>query len=353
MASEETPSIITVWLRLMKIRVIVLLQITAICAILMHDMLARSGEIASVGRTWMETLETSLIVFVGGTLSAGGANAINMWYDRDIDPGMNRTAKRPIPAGHIGAMHALLFGIIISILGVGVLWQVHWKAGAWCLFSVLYYVFIYTIWLKRRTPQNIVVGGIAGATPPLIGWAAAASGVIESSNMFDLASPIPWLLFLIIFLWTPPHFWALALYRSGEYAKVGVPMMPNVKGANRTLFESKIYCILLMSLVAIPFIWPDYGLDWKAALLMGALGIWYSASVFAINPEEGIDENGRLPSAFHSFMLSLVYLAYMFVGLVAVVAPIVIGVSTAVIIIVMHIYFINKKKRAKTIPSDR
>lgn len=345
MSDEAQPNLLSIWLSLMKLRVIILLQVTAICAILIHDLLARAGEIAVDGRTWMATFETSLVVFLGGTLSAGGANAINMWYDRDIDPEMTRTANRPIPAGHIGPKHALIFGIVISIIGSGLLWAVHWKAGFWSLFSVLFYVFIYTIWLKRRTSQNIVIGGIAGSTPPLIGWAAAAAGTIESSNPFDLASPVPWLLFLIIFLWTPPHFWALALYRSSEYGKVGVPMMPNVKGAKRTLFESKIYCVLLISLTAVPFVWPNYGLGWEAALLMGGLSIWYSASVFAINPDENFDASGRMPSAFTSFMLSLVYLAYMFVGLVAVVAPRWVGGIICILLVANHVYFTMKVKK--------
>ncbi len=316
--SENSPGLINIWMRLMKLRVIVLLQITAICAILMHDLLARKGAIDSVDRVWLDTLQTSIWVIIGGTLSAGGANSINMWYDKDIDPGMNRTSKRPIPAGEVSPLHALIFGIVISIIGVAVLWNVHWKAGFWSAFSVLFYVLVYTMWLKRRTPQNIVIGGAAGATPPVIGWAAAAAGTIESSNAFDLGSPIPWMLFLLIFLWTPPHFWALALYRGGEYGKVGVPMMPDAKGAKRTLIESKIYCALLISLSLIPIIWTDYGLGISATIVTSTLGVWYAVSVWSINPEEGLDENGRLPSAFSSFMKSLKYLAMMFFGLVIV-----------------------------------
>lgn len=318
--SDTPPPVHIIWMRLMKLRVIVLLQITAICAILVHDLLARKGAIDANGRDWFATLETSIWVLLGGTLSAGGANSINMWYDRDIDPGMKRTASRPIPMGHVSPAHALVFGIIISILGIAVLYHVHWKAAFWSAFSILFYVFIYTILLKRRSTQNIVIGGAAGATPPMIGWAAAAAGTIESSNPFDLGSPIPWIFFLIIFLWTPPHFWALALYRGGEYGKVGVPMLPDVKGPERTLLESKFYCILLISLAAIPIVWSGYGFGWPAAVLIFGLGIWYSASVWAIDPLEGMDENGRLPTAFKSFMLSLKYLALVFFGLVLIAA---------------------------------
>jgi len=317
-SSNTSANLLNIWMRLMKLRVIILLQVTAICAILMHDILARKGAIESVQRSWLDTAYTSVMVIIGGTLSAGGANAINMWYDRDIDAHMNRTSKRPIPMGEVSPIHALIFGIVIAVLGIGVLWQIHWKAGFWSAFSVAFYVVIYTIWLKRRTPQNIVIGGIAGATPPLIGWAAAASETLSQGNIFDLASPIPWMLFLLIFLWTPPHFWALALYRGGEYGKVGVPMMPDAKGAKRTLIEAKIYCILLISLGAIPIIWPNYGLGLSASVVTIGLGVWYSFTVWRINPEEGLDENDRLPTAFSSFMASLKYLALMFFGLVGV-----------------------------------
>ena len=239
------PGMLNVFLQLMKLRVIVLLQVTAVCAILIHDLLARH-DLLSIDRTWMDTLYTIVITVVAGTLSAGGSNAINMWYDADIDPKMKRTQNRPVPLGHISARGALIFGIIIAVLGSSLFFLVHWKAAFWSFFSVAFYVFIYSMLLKRRTPQNIVIGGAAGATPPVIGWAAAAAGSIESSNPFELGSPIPWMLFMLIFLWTPPHFWALALYRSGEYAKANVPMMNEVKGPKRTVTESKVYCVLLL-----------------------------------------------------------------------------------------------------------
>lgn len=317
---SERPSLFIIWVKLMKLRVIVLLQVTAVCAILVHDLLDRKGVFDGGGRTWLDTLVTCFWVVIGGTLSAGGSNSINMWYDEDIDKGMRRTNKRPVPSGWVSGRHALVFGIIISILGTAALWQVHWKAGFWTAFSVLFYVFIYTIWLKRRTPYNIVIGGIAGATPPLIGWAAAAAGTLTGSNPFALGSPIPWMLFLLIFLWTPPHFWALALYRHGEYGKVGVPMMPDAKGAQRTLFESKIYCILLIGLASIPLFWSEYGIGWPYAVIVAGLGIWYASTVFAIDADEELDENQRLPKAFHSFMASLKYLALMFISIVIIAA---------------------------------
>ncbi len=307
---------------LTKPRVVVLLQITALCAVLVHDMLDSGLSTHSA--------ETILIVFVGGYLSAGGANAINMWYDRDIDPKMSRTANRPIPSGTVSANAALGFGIALSVLGVA--WFVllaNQVAAFWSAFSILFYVFVYSIWLKRSTPQNIVIGGIAGATPPVIGWAAAVEGLRVSSDsaesmlvsVFDLGSLMPWFMFMLIFLWTPPHFWALALYRSKEYGEAGIPMMPNVKGAERTLWEMKVYATLLIALsVAAPM---SYGgleegdnayqvLGWTAV----GLSIWYASTVWRIDLGEQPDPTGRIPSAARSFFLSMLYLAMMFIVLV-------------------------------------
>lgn len=319
MSDNSHPGMLKVFMRLMKLRVIVLLQVTAICAILVHDLIARQGLI-DIERTWMDTIYTSFITLVAGTLSAGGSNAINMWYDADIDPHMSRTKNRPIPLGHISPRGALIFGLIIAIAGSSMFFLVHWKAAFWSFFSVAFYVLIYSMWLKRSTPQNIVIGGVAGATPPLIGWAAAAAGTIESANPFDLGSPIPWMLFGLIFLWTPPHFWALSLYRSGEYAKVNVPMMNEVKGAERTVKESKVYCILLLLLGSVPCFWPESGLPLLWAFVSGGLTIWYAKSVWEIDPSEPFDENGRMPKAAKSFFRSLFYLGWMFLALVVIAA---------------------------------
>ena len=313
--SEDRPSLISLFIKLMKLRVIVLLQITAICAILVHDSLARY-DLIDVERTWYDTLWTSLITLIGGTLSAGGSNAINMWYDRDIDTKMRRTQHRPLPMGQLRPLTVLLFGIFISIAGSSLFFLLHWKAAFWSFFSVGFYVFIYTMWLKRRTPQNIVIGGAAGATPPLIGWAGAAADSINSMNPFDLGSPIPWMLFALIFFWTPPHFWALALYRSGEYAKANVPMMNEVKGAQHTVTESKFYCGGLLFLGSVPCFWPESGLPLLWAFVAGGLTIWYAQSVWQIDVNEPLDENGRMPKAAKSFFRSLAYLGAMFFSLV-------------------------------------
>ena len=213
-----------------------------------HDTFARYG-VMDIDRTWGQTLHVSLITVIGGMLSAGGSNAINMWYDADIDPHMRRTMNRPIPLGH-APRFALIFGTCCG----GRLQPLprEPEAAFWSAFSVMFYVLVYSMRLKRRTPQNIVIGGIAGSTPPLIGWAAAAGDSIANANMFDLGSPVPWMLFFLIFLWTPPHFWALALYRSGVRQDKASPRSGWVKGAEHTVFILKVMCVLLLMLV--PFL---------------------------------------------------------------------------------------------------
>jgi len=318
---KEPVSGVRAWLALTKPGVVVLLQITALCAVLSHDLLDPSE------MDWLATIETMLVVFVGGYLTAGGANAINMWYDRDIDPIMARTSNRPIPSGAITANGALIFGIFISIIGT--YWFIvmaNTVAAFWAAFSILFYVLIYTIWLKRTSTQNIVIGGIAGATPPVIGWATAVGELsieIESVQSFvtsivDLGSLMPWFMFLLISLWTPPHFWALALYRSEEYEKVGVPMMPGVKGAERTLIEMKFYAILLVLLsLAAPITLGGIDSGDELYYIFGCntviVSLWYARTVFIIDPNEPQGPEGRIPSATNSFFVSMFYLAVMFV----------------------------------------
>jgi len=253
------------------------------------------------------------------SLGAGAAGALNMWYESDLDALMTRTCLRPIPTGKVNRNQAFIFGVTLSIVSVVALdYFTNRISAAILLLTILFYVFVYTIWLKRRTPQNIVIGGIAGSTPPLIGWAVAAADYTSNYNPLDLGSAIPWMLFALIFLWTPPHFWALALYRSGEYAKAQVPMMNEVKGAEHTLFQSKIYCVLLFMLGSVPCFWPNSGLPLLWAFIAGGLTLWYSVSVWAIDPNEPFDENGRMPKAAKSFFRSLYYLGYMFLLLVVV-----------------------------------
>ncbi len=351
----ETRALINSLFSLTKPRVVVLLQITAMCAILCHDLI----ETNKIDR---ETIETMTIVFIGGYLTAGGANCINMWYDRDIDPIMTRTSKRPLSVGEISSQKALLFGISISIIGT--LWLLEMAnevAAFWALFSILFYVFIYTIWLKRTSVQNIVIGGIAGSTPPVIGW-AAAEGEIElvmnsTRNFIDsivnIGGYMPWFMFLLIFLWTPPHFWALALYRSEEYEKVGVPMMPNVKGKERTLVEMKIYSVLLILLsLTTPLAFQeqdnwleisDIDANMSLAIINSLmLSIWYGVTVWKINVNENNDENNRMPTASHSFFISLTYLAIMFVILVLTSSNFIINGTILSTILILYIIFRNK-----------
>ena len=345
----ETRALVKSLFSLTKPRVVVLLQITAMCAILSHDLI-------ETNKINQSTLEVMMIVFIGGYLTAGGANCINMWYDRDIDPIMTRTSKRPLSVGDITPKKALLFGISISIIGT--LWLLKMAnevAAFWALFSILFYVFIYTIWLKRTSVQNIVIGGIAGSTPPVIGWAAAEDELeLEFSSAHDFIDSIvniggymPWFMFLLIFLWTPPHFWALALYRSGEYEKVGVPMMPNVKGKGRTLIEMKIYSILLILLsLTTPLAFQEKSnwielsdLDFNISLAVInslILSIWYVLTVWKININ---DENDIMPTASHSFFVSLTYLAVMFIILVLTSINFVIKGSIVSTVLVLYIIF--------------
>ena len=313
------PGLFKVMIQLMKLRVIVLLQVTAICAILIHDLLARHGTI-ELDRSWGDTIFAVVITVIGGTLSAGGSNAINMWYDADIDPKMRRTQHRPIPQGHATPRFALVFGLLIAISGSSLFLLVSAKAAFWSFFSVAFYVLVYSMWLKRSTPQNIVIGGAAGATPPLIGWAVAAGDSINNANVFDLGSPVPWMLFFLIFLWTPPHFWALALYRSGEYKKANVPMMNEVRGPEHTLKQSKLYVVGLFMLGSVPCFWPGSGVPLLWAFVSGGLTFWYGKSVWDIDPNEPFDHNGRMPKAAKSFFRSLFYLGWMFLSLVIIVA---------------------------------
>lgn len=192
-------------------------------------------------------------------VGAGGAGALNMWYDRDIDAVMSRTKKRPLPAGKMSPSSVLTFGIFMSMFAViGLSLASNYYAGALLAFTIFYYAVVYTMWLKRSTPQNIVIGGAAGAFPPMVGYAAAAGGLssdpMSIPMLLQAVTPESILLFLIIFLWTPPHFWALALYKQGDYGKANIPMMPNVKGAKSTRLQIFVYALVLaVTCIAVGF----------------------------------------------------------------------------------------------------
>ncbi|HYH19185.1 MAG TPA: heme o synthase [Azospirillum sp.] len=232
-------------------------------------------------------------------VGAGASGAINMWYDRDIDAVMARTARRPIPSGRVAPDEALAFGVILAVAAVVVMGlAVNWAAAAILALATLFYVFVYTIWLKRRTPQNIVIGGAAGAFPPMIGWAAVTGGV-------DLPSV---LLFLLIFLWTPPHFWALALFRSGDYARAGVPMLPVVEGPETTKRQMLLYTLLLVPVAAAPW-WVGIAgpLYLAGSLVLGAMFVWCAVRVL-----RGADDK----PAKQMFGFSILYLFLLFALLV-------------------------------------
>ncbi len=256
----------------------------------MVELVSRSSSTTAVGEAvgdWLALLKPrvmSLVVFTGlagllvapGTLNpvlaavavlciavgAGAAGAINMWYDRDIDAIMERTRGRPIVQGRIRPEEALTFGVILSLFAVMLMGlAVNWTAAALLALANLFYVFVYTIWLKRRTPQNIVIGGAAGAFPPMIGWAAVTGSVSVESIA----------LFMLIFMWTPPHFWALALYRAGDYARAGVPMLPVVAGREATKRQILLYTLALLPVALLPTLLGIAGWVYgAAALLLGS-----------------------------------------------------------------------------------
>ncbi len=235
---------------------------------------------------------------IGGALAAGAANAINMYWDRDVDAKMQRTRRRPVPAGRLAPERALRFGLLLAALSVTVfVLRVNWLSAALALGGILFYVFIYTMWLKRVTPQNIVIGGAAGAVPPLVGWAAVTGHV---------AAPAL-LLFAIIFLWTPPHFWALALSKRADYAAAGIPMLPVVAGEARTRREILRYTLALVA--ATLLLAPVGGagvLYMTAAVLLGA-GFIYLAVVL------GREGGGR--AAMRLFGYSVLYLTLLFTAM--------------------------------------
>ncbi len=282
------------WFALLKPRVMSLVVYTGVVGLLLAP--------SSLGPV------PAVVAVLCIALGAGASGAINMWYDRDIDAVMRRTALRPIPAGRVSADGALGFGIalaVFSILLMGL--ATNWVAAGVLAASITFYVVIYTMWLKRRTPQNIVIGGAAGAFPPVIGWAAATGSV-------DLA---PLVLFAIIFVWTPPHFWTLALFAHADYARAGVPMLPVVAGPRETRRQILVYtaAVVLLSLApaAIGFAGIAYAV---AALLLGGLFLRHAVAVWRDRQDEqGHSLSGDRP-ARAAFRFSITYLFALFGALV-------------------------------------
>src|SRR4051794_14104549 len=237
---------------------------------------------------------------LGGSLSAGGAGAVNHWYDRDIDARMSRTANRPVPAGRIAPAAALAFGIALAALSfLELSLAVNVLSASLALLGFLGYVLVYTMWLKRSTPQNIVIGGAAGAVPPLVGWTAVTGSL----------DPTALSLFAIVFYWPPPHFWALSLLMKDEYARVGVPMMPVVRGEVETRRQIVLYTILLIVLTLLPVAFGFFGALYAAA----AVGLGAAFLILALKLQRAADRR----SALRTYLFSLLSLALLFCSMVA------------------------------------
>jgi heme o synthase len=240
-----------------------------------------------------------LLTCLGGYLSAGGAGAVNHWYDRDIDAQMARTADRPVPSGRVAPNAALIFGFALAALAFAELTAfVNLTAALLSFSGFVGYVGVYTVWLKRRTAQNIVIGGAAGAVPPLVGW-AAVRGTVGGTAI---------LLFAIVFFWTPPHFWALSLLMKDEYAKVGVPMLPVVRGEAETRRQILLYSVLLYAVTQLPFCAGGFGAIYLvASLLLG--GAFIGGAVM-------LQRRADRRSALKLYLFSLLYLALLFCAMV-------------------------------------
>lgn len=232
-------------------------------------------------------------------IGAGASGALNMWYDADIDRIMTRTKNRPIPSGRITKPEALGFGIGLSIFSTIFLGlATNWLAAGILAFTIVFYAVVYTMWLKRSTPQNIVIGGAAGAFPPMIGW-AAVTGTISIESI---------VLFSIIFLWTPPHFWALALFKKTDYAAVGVPMMPNVVGAHKTKIQMLVYAVLTAIVGVLPTVLGFAGIAYGVVSLALGIGfVWYTIKTYQMS-----DDDELMRPAKKLFGFSILYLFAIF-----------------------------------------
>ena len=275
---------------LAKPRIITLLVITCFGAMF----------VATRGNMALMSLPLVFWTCFGLGLSAAGANMVNMWYDADIDAVMKRTQKRPIPQGRMKAKNVLALGITLGIAAFLLLWgTVNLLTALMAAAGYLFYVFIYTMLLKRRTVQNIVIGGAAGAFPPLVGWAAVQNTV---------ADPTAWFLFAVIFFWTPPHFWALALYKCADYTKAGIPMLPVIHGERETKLQILYYLLVLIPItLGLGIFEPAFGVIYMAtALVLGAAWVFKALQLWR---EEGISHAPEV------FKFSLYYLAFLFLAM--------------------------------------
>ncbi len=272
---------------LTKPRIIVLLDLTTLAAMIM----AARG---------LPPLGTTIATLAGGWLMAAGANAVNCWWDRDIDLAMARTRRRPLPAGRIDPATALAFGIGLAAIAFLLLaLAVNLTAALLALCGLLFYVLVYTMWLKRSTSQNIVIGGAAGAIPPLVGW-AAVTGHVGPTALF---------LFAVIFYWTPPHFWALALLIRSDYARAGIPMLPVVAGVRRTREQIVLYSVLLVVVTVLPLLAGAFGFVYAGGAGILDAGLLTQAVVAV--------RSGSARSARRLYYYSIVYLALVFAVMAA------------------------------------
>jgi protoheme IX farnesyltransferase len=282
--AARRPSIVSDYVALTKPKVQSLLLLTTVAAM----------EIAG-----NPSIGLIVATCLGGYLSAGGAGAVNHYYDRDLDAAMARTANRPVPSGRVSPRAALTFGLALA--AVSVVWLalvVNPLAAALSFSGFLGYTLVYTVWLKRRTTQNIVIGGAAGAVPPLVGWAAVTGG-LDGTALY---------LFAIVFFWTPPHFWALALLMKDEYAAVGVPMLPVVRGERETRRQILLYSILLWAVSQLPFCAGGFGTTY----LVASLGLGAAFIALAVRLSRRADRRAALTL----YLFSLAYLALLFVAMV-------------------------------------
>jgi heme o synthase len=238
-------------------------------------------------------------------MGAGGSGALNMWLEADLDARMKRTAARPIPAGRLRREDARDFGVLLCAASVGIMGvAVHWLAAALLALSIVYYAVFYTLWLKPRTPQNIVIGGGAGAFPPLIGWVAVTGEI----------TAMPLILFAIIFVWTPPHFWALALFVKSDYANAGIPMMPVVKGERATRRQILTYSLVLLPVALAPWLIGGAGQVYGWVAL--ALTLAFVALAVPVGARASLASDSMAPEK-RLFKFSIVYLFALFAALVA------------------------------------
>ena len=284
---------VTNYAMLLKPRVMSLVVFTAAVG-----MFLAPGGVTAIGPL------TAVIAILCIAIGAGASGAINMWYDRDIDLHMLRTKNRPLPAGRLEPVEALAFGVFLSIGSVAAMaYWVNVTSSALLALTILYYVFIYTVWLKRRTPHNIVIGGASGALPPVIGWAAVTGDVGLGATF----------LFTIIFLWTPPHTWALALFRRGDYEAAGVPMLPVVAGERETKRQMLIYTAILIPATLLPVAFAISGAVYGGAAL--ALGGGLARHAWAVWKDDTGPDGGK--TARPMFFFTLLYLFLIFAALLA------------------------------------